>query len=210
MLDIFCPSTLMTAETYDAAGAASAFAHPAHVCDLVMKGGITSGVVYPKAITELAKTFRFSSIGGTSAGAIAAAVAAAAEFARDCGGFERLDQIPAKLPSQLFGMFQPVPSLRPVFELGLALTNKTTLARKVLAGLKTTVRGFPVPAFFGALPGLGLVPISRASFLALCWRYSDRSSALPPLSRTRSPGKSRQTVSVCARACSNPAMPRRH
>jgi hypothetical protein len=36
-----------------------------------MKGGITSGVVYPLAIVEIAKAFRLRSIGGTSAGAIA-------------------------------------------------------------------------------------------------------------------------------------------
>jgi len=50
-------------------------------CDLVMKGGITSGIVYPKAITHLSQHYRFKSIGGTSAGAIAAAVTAAAEQA---------------------------------------------------------------------------------------------------------------------------------
>ena len=35
-------------------------------CDLVMKGGITSGVVYPLAIWTLAKHYRFKNIGGTS------------------------------------------------------------------------------------------------------------------------------------------------
>jgi hypothetical protein len=43
-------------------------------CDLVMKGGITSGVVYPSLVMRLAEKYRFASIGGTSAGAIAAAV----------------------------------------------------------------------------------------------------------------------------------------
>jgi hypothetical protein len=55
------------------------FANPSAVCDVIMKGGITSGVVYPLALTELARQFRFSQVGGTSAGAIAAAAAAAAE-----------------------------------------------------------------------------------------------------------------------------------
>ena len=54
-------------------------------CDVVMKGGITSGVVYPKAMVTLAKCFRLKYIGGTSAGAIAAAAAAAAEFATRTG-----------------------------------------------------------------------------------------------------------------------------
>jgi Patatin-like phospholipase len=47
-------------------------------CDLVMKGGITSGVVYPNAVLALAREFRFKNIGGTSARAIAAAISAAA------------------------------------------------------------------------------------------------------------------------------------
>jgi predicted acylesterase/phospholipase RssA len=42
-----------------------------------MKGGITSGVVYPLVLVSLAKDYCFSSIGGTSAGAMAAAAAAA-------------------------------------------------------------------------------------------------------------------------------------
>jgi Patatin-like phospholipase len=41
-------------------------------CDIVMKGGISSGVVYPFAVVELAKTYCFRNVGGTSAGAIAA------------------------------------------------------------------------------------------------------------------------------------------
>jgi len=33
-------------------------------CDLVMKGGITSGIVYPNAVLALAREYRFKSIGG--------------------------------------------------------------------------------------------------------------------------------------------------
>ncbi|HZX67238.1 MAG TPA: patatin-like phospholipase family protein, partial [Candidatus Elarobacter sp.] len=51
-------------------------------CDIVMKGGITSGVVYPAAVVEISKKFVFKNIGGTSAGAIAAALTAAAERRR--------------------------------------------------------------------------------------------------------------------------------
>lgn len=53
---------------------------PALECDLVMKGGITSGVIYLKLISTLSNTYRFRSIGGTSAGASAAAAAAAAQL----------------------------------------------------------------------------------------------------------------------------------
>jgi Patatin-like phospholipase len=54
-------------------------------CDLVMKGGITSGVVYPSAVRQLSTTHRFRNIGGASVGAIAAAMTAAAEYGRQAG-----------------------------------------------------------------------------------------------------------------------------
>jgi hypothetical protein len=47
-----------------------------------MKGGITSGIVYPAAILRLKDKYRFRNIGGTSAGAMAAALTAAAEYGR--------------------------------------------------------------------------------------------------------------------------------
>ncbi|HYI24518.1 MAG TPA: hypothetical protein VD767_03835, partial [Thermomicrobiales bacterium] len=55
---------------------------PALECDLVMKGGITSGLVYPKAVVRVARDYRIRDIGGTSIGAIAAALTAAAEYWR--------------------------------------------------------------------------------------------------------------------------------
>ena len=58
---------------------------PDEVCDLVMKGGVSSGVVYPKLIGRLAEGYHFKSIGGTSVGAIAAAGCAAAELGRQTG-----------------------------------------------------------------------------------------------------------------------------
>jgi hypothetical protein len=77
-------------------------AGPALECDLVMKGGITSGVVYPTAIAELARDHRLHNIGGSSAGAIAAVAAAAAEYGRQTGGggFDELDTIPDELAQE--------------------------------------------------------------------------------------------------------------
>ena len=69
-------------------------------CDLVLTGGVASGVVYPWAIVELARAFRFRNIGGTSVGAMAAALAAAAEYGRSTGApapFELLRRLPAAL-----------------------------------------------------------------------------------------------------------------
>jgi len=90
---------------------------PERECDLVMKGGITSGVVYPPAVLKLQETFRFRSIGGTSAGAIAAAVTAAAELNREGGGFRRLDEVREELaqPGFLMSLFQPTPAAAPAF-----------------------------------------------------------------------------------------------
>jgi hypothetical protein len=50
--------------------------------DVTMRGGATSGVVYPLAVCEIARHHRLRSVGGASAGAIAAALAAAAETGR--------------------------------------------------------------------------------------------------------------------------------
>jgi predicted acylesterase/phospholipase RssA len=91
------------------------------LCDLVMKGGVTSGLVYPSMVTRLATTYRFANVGGSSAGAIAAALAAAAEYGRrtdDGGGMHKLTAAAEDLsrPGVLKGMFQPTPGARPLFE----------------------------------------------------------------------------------------------
>ncbi|MFZ1546531.1 MAG: patatin-like phospholipase family protein, partial [Candidatus Nitrotoga sp.] len=94
-------------------------------CDLVMKGGITSGVVYPKLITQLAKSYRFVNIGGTSAGAIAAGFSAAAEYRRATGGgssgFDELDKIPCVVGNNLLNLFQPEKQYKHLFKAILKL-----------------------------------------------------------------------------------------
>lgn len=86
-------------------------------CDMVMKGGITSGVVYPTAVADLSERYRFRSVGGASAGAIAAAAAAAAEHGRGRGGFDELRRLPDDLAADLSALFQPADDLAPVFDL---------------------------------------------------------------------------------------------
>lgn len=69
-------------------------------CDLVLTGGVTSGVLYPAAVCELARHYRFHALGGTSVGAIAAAITAAAEYQRRLGsdaGFDVLGRVPGTL-----------------------------------------------------------------------------------------------------------------
>ena len=98
-------------------------------CDVVLNGGVASGVVYPWALLELARHYRFKSIGGNSVGAMAAALAAAAEYGR-CNGvenaFEPLRRTPLELAADEAGgktkmlrLFQPSPPVRRLFELFL-------------------------------------------------------------------------------------------
>ncbi len=112
---------------------AADFLHPTDECDLVMKGGITSGIVYPPVVLKLAakdpnppeaphrsegRSYRFRNIGGTSAGAIAAAVTAAAEYGRETGGFETLQEVNDQLSQGTFlrDLFQPSTKIKPLFD----------------------------------------------------------------------------------------------
>lgn len=92
-------------------------------CDLIMKGGITSGIVYPPAILRLQERYRFRNVGGASAGAIAAAFAAAAEYGRDRGGFEKLEARRRELSTGTFlrDLFQPTARTGPLFDAAYGL-----------------------------------------------------------------------------------------
>ncbi|MDP4301073.1 patatin-like phospholipase domain-containing protein [Leptothrix discophora] len=73
-------------------------------CDLVLTGGVTSGVLYPAAVCHLALHYRFHALGGTSVGALAVAITAAAEYQRRLGsdaGFDVLAQVPEKLAAPI-------------------------------------------------------------------------------------------------------------
>lgn len=105
-------------------------------CDLVMKGGITSGVVYPSVLIELSKHYRLRNIGGTSAGAIGAVFAAAAEYRRQTGegvaGFEEVTRLADDLASNMGKLFQPVPEMVAPFQLMMArLEGKPMVAALV-------------------------------------------------------------------------------
>jgi predicted acylesterase/phospholipase RssA len=97
-------------------------------CDIVMAGGITSGIIYPGAVAMIARRYSFRSIGGTSVGAIAAVVTAAAEYGRRTGrnpeAFEQLGALPKSLGdmandghTRLFHLFTPEPSTTPLLSL---------------------------------------------------------------------------------------------
>ncbi|WP_424626906.1 hypothetical protein [Bradyrhizobium sp. SYSU BS000235] len=139
---------------------------PASFCDIVLKGGITSGVVYPLALVELSKKFRFSNIGGTSAGAIAAAAAAAAEYGRSVpgAGFERLETIPSEIGPKLLSLFQPAPPLQPLFGIFIALLSAKSSLGRWGGVLAAAVTGYPFAAIVGAAPGALLAAIAWLGF----------------------------------------------
>lgn len=146
-------------------------------CDVIMKGGITSGVVYPKALARFARTYRLRRLGGASAGAIGAAFGAAAEHGRDSGGFDRLAAIPAELADgALASLFQPQPATRPMLRLMLAVTGhdraETGVAAQAAAMraaapparkggpgriVGALLAGWPGRAALGALPGVAVL-----------------------------------------------------
>ena len=154
------------------------YSEPTKKCDMVMKGGITSGVVYPLAICELAKTYTFKSLGGTSAGAIAASAAAAAEYGRQNrqaesneSGFEKLEKLPDWLGENLFTLFQPQADTQKIFNLlvaGLSGDKGAAIGVKVLWA---SLVNFPFAALLGILPGLilAVLTILSASGALLVW-----------------------------------------
>jgi predicted acylesterase/phospholipase RssA len=144
------------------------YAAPDRFCDLVMKGGITSGVAYPRAVCELARDYSFKNIGGASAGAIAAAAAAAAEYHRrvdapargDESGYARLAKLPGWLAEDgnLAHLFQANPPTAPLYRLlTRALKIEGGALRKTLALLFAAWRSFTAWGLAGAALGLLLV-----------------------------------------------------
>ena len=132
-------------------------------CDLVMKGGITSGVVYPFAILELSTAYRFKNIGGTSAGAIAAAVTAAAEYRRRHGsmsGFDNLRSLPADLgksvgsKSRLLSLFQPSAATARLFNALLSTLNRGSTGRRWLWAFIGFIKAYWSSALLGLLGAL--------------------------------------------------------
>jgi predicted acylesterase/phospholipase RssA len=145
-------------------GSDGKYARPSKVCDVVMKGGITSGVVYPLALTTLAEEYRFACIGGTSAGAVAAVAAAAAEYGRHIkgAGFERLERVPDEMGGNLLSLFQPTPALKPLFDIFLSALRSKTPIGGAAAVILAAIRGFWGAALLGALFGLFIVAIAWA------------------------------------------------
>ena len=145
-------------------------------CNVVMKGGITSGIVYPGLVCKLATRYRFESIGGTSAGAIAASLTAAAEYARQTGQgsphpFDEIGKVPGWLGadseagggSNLFHLFQPQPEMRELFNFAVSFLVSGP-GRRIWCWAQV----FWLEVLLGLLPGLVLIYLAAGS---KGWRF---------------------------------------
>jgi predicted acylesterase/phospholipase RssA len=120
-------------------------------CNLILKGGVLSGIVHAGAFGPLSERFRYRGVAGSSAGAIGAALLAAAEYARQGGdpaGFDRLRVQCTALPSRLPQFFQPQPGLEALHAALVHLAPGTGRARFLPALLS-----FWRPLALGALVG---------------------------------------------------------
>jgi hypothetical protein len=116
-----------------------------------MKGGLTSGVIYPGAVQTLSTRFTFSNVGGTSAGALVAALTVAAEYQRrETGshdGFDTLGNITDELATRVGGadtklrtLFEPDPATQKTFHAVGTLTAGGGRLRKELRALAVVRR----------------------------------------------------------------------
>ncbi|MCI1755358.1 MAG: patatin-like phospholipase family protein [Sphingobium sp.] len=140
-------------------------------CDLIMQGGLTSGVVYPNTIVQLSTQYRFRNIGGASAGAIAAGAAAAAEYARQTGSTRKGSGMAgvAALPGEfarggVLKYFQPDPKLARLFGV---LTDALDAKGSKSAALYSLFRRYVRPRI--SLPAVVLIGITVLLAVALVY-----------------------------------------
>jgi len=183
-------------------------------CDLVMKGGITSGVVYPAALWVLSGQYRFRNIGGASAGAIAAVIAAAAQLGdkRDAERrLLRLDKLANTIaaPGFLPGLFQPYKAAKGPYQLLLSFVtdSKPLVLRLVRLLIQMVGRVWPVlllaaggswAVWYGyggwsSVPALvliaaGLVVVAVAWPVLTLWRVLDEKHGFGLCSGNTMPG----------------------
>lgn len=140
--------------------------------DLIMQGGVASGVVYPLAIMEIASKHRLHGVGGTSAGAIGAVVAAAAEYGRSRGARSYAQFVTLSeelLESGIARFFQPSFWMGAPFDLLVGLQSRGPVAG-LLAYLATR---WPFFLFAGAV---GIVSVG--------WPAAGSPDILPPTGDT--------------------------
>jgi len=131
-------------------------------CDLVLEGGLVSGLIHPAAVIQLSRTYSFRKVGGASAGAFVAAATAAAEMARGTGGFDRLAEFSCELArgDLVDQLFQASPEATPLLRTVLAAMQAmsdlpaTAPAARAYRTLRALLASTPGDLMRGATLGL--------------------------------------------------------
>jgi predicted acylesterase/phospholipase RssA len=121
-----------------------------------MKGGITSGIVYPPLFDFLHEAgYRFRNVGGTSAGAIAAAVTAAAQKGGQ-PGFDKLKEVTDWLgrDRNLLNLFKPNWKTRPLFDSFIAFSEHHLFGLTWLRAFVALLLGDTLVFALGAAAGI--------------------------------------------------------
>lgn len=148
--------------------------NPTESCDVIFRGGITSGVVYPGVVEALAQKYRFGRIGGASAGAIAAGLTAAAEYGRQQGrGFEPFTNL-GQTGHDVGGGKGSVTSLGNIFRasprlIGLQRLVLLAMGHKGLAAAALVLALLAPLLLALASPWAGLLAYGLLLFVALPW-----------------------------------------
>ncbi|WP_179953928.1 patatin-like phospholipase family protein [Denitrobaculum tricleocarpae] len=139
-----------------------------------MKGGITSGVVYPHAIAEIAEEYRLHNLGGTSAGAIGAVMASAAEYRRQDpdnlgtkAGFDEIRELSRELGQDMRSLFQASPQLQPLFDILMSVVEKPKSKSTIAALLPAVLRAYKNRVAIGV--GLGAAVVAAGIMRGELW-----------------------------------------
>jgi predicted acylesterase/phospholipase RssA len=156
----------------------------------VMEGGITSGIIYASAVVELARHYRFNSIGGSSIGAFAAALAAAAEYRRRHGsgdGFEKLARLPEELAKEEDGrtrlerVFIPQRATRRLFRIFLATLERSGPLSVVVHGVLAALWQYRWLVAGVTLLLAGIVLAGPVQTAHQCWTMQAGAQCIWPL-----------------------------
>jgi Patatin-like phospholipase len=147
----------------------------ARFCDVVMKGGVTSGIVYPRALCHLATEFNLRNIGGTSVGAIAASIAAAAEYQRrqtgSGAGYEAFDALPTFLSrgDSLIKLFAADNVAAPLLHIALKLIGSDPFWKRLIRAVLAAATRFWWVTIVVALVAYVFqwAPLSQTTFLGV-------------------------------------------
>lgn len=114
---------------------------------MILKGGVSSGLIYPEFIFQIRKAINISGFAGSSAGAIAAALGACAEYAWKNGdeeAYEKYANSVRDLTKNLISLFDPSLPFRALFKAILLIapgSGRANYIRAIMCFAPTLILG---------------------------------------------------------------------